>query len=510
MKKLQWVPVALAFACALTQRPVCAQNDAHSKPNIILIISDDHRWDGLGVAGNSQVKTPNLDQMAREGQWFREATIQVPTCTASRASILTGIPPSEHGFYSNNWQRQDVLRPDAFSKNEVLPEEMQKAGYHTALVGKWHLQAEPWLVGFDTIKHWMLPGAGPYRNPKLASGKSRELNTVKGFTQTIFANDAVEILKQKADGGTTQPLFLWLAFTAPHSHFGPNPKPFDGMYDGKTAKQLAPSTFHDDPAKRDDSDEAWRKYYEAISALDAEVGRVMDTVRNSSLSTNTLVVFIGDNGYMMGARDMWGKYVPYEGSLRVPMIAWGPDSIIGSKGTTVTAAANSIDLPPTFVQLAGGTPPAEWAGRELTPVFKDGKPHNITWAVSQYPDHKSPQKHIKAYRVIRTPDHKLIVFHPESGQGPELYNLAKDPGEKVNLYGKPEVAQVQKNLEMQLGQFREKTGDTQWDMKGKVVSFRQMARQGTVQASEDDEEEQERPKNKKARRRQQQQQQRNQ
>lgn len=497
-------------SCMLAPGANAQDGNAPEKPNIILMISDDHRWDGLGIAGNKYIKTPNLDRMAREGQWYREATIQVPTCTASRASILTGLPPSEHGFYSNNWQRADVLNPHGFDKYEVLPEQLQQAGYHTAFAGKWHLSADPWLVGFETIKHWMLPGAGPYRNPKLATGRSRETRVTNGYTQTIFANDALEILDAKASGETTQPLFLWLAFTAPHDRFGPNPKPFDGMYDNKTASELAPETFHGDPNARDKG-ETWKKYYEAISALDAEVGRVMDKVRNSSLSTNTLVVFIGDNGFMMGARNMWGKYVPYEGALRVPMIAWGPDRIVGAKGSTVTAAANSIDLPPTFVKLAGGTPPGSWVGRDITAVLKDGKPHDITWAVSQYPDHKSPMEHVKAYRVIRTPEYKLIHFHPDSGQGHELYDLKKDPAEKNNLYGKPQVAEVQKSLEKRLGEFRQKSGDTGWDMKGEVVSFRQLAKQGKVSWGEDsDEDEEQRPRGKKARRQQRQKQQQNQ
>lgn len=495
------VALAGVVGCMLTPCVYAQDGSASDKPNIILMISDDHRWDGLGIAGNKNIKTPNLDRMAREGQWFREATIQVPTCTASRASILTGLPPSEHGFYSNNWQRADVLNSHGFDKYDVLPEQLQESGYHTAFAGKWHLSADPWLVGFETIKHWMLPGAGPYRNPRLATGNSRELESVNGYTQTIFADDALEILDEKASGETTQPLFLWLAFTAPHDRFGPNPKQYDGMYDDKTAAELAPSTFYGNPSSK--GDDSWRNYYEAISALDAGVGRVMDKVRNSSLSTNTLVVFLGDNGFMMGARDMWGKYVPYEDSLRVPMIAWGPNSIVGTKGTTVTASANSIDLPPTFVKLAGGTPPESWVGRDITAVLKDGKPHDVTWAVSQYPDHKSPIDHVKAYRVIRTQEYKLILFHPDSGQGHALYDLKKDPAEKNNLFGKPEVAEIQKKLEAQLATFREKSGDNQWEMKGKVVSFRQMAKQGKVSWSEDsDEGKEQRPRGKKARRQQ--------
>lgn len=444
------------------------------KPNIVFIISDDQRWDGLGVAGNPNVMTPHLDRMAKKGQWYREATIQVPTCSASRSAILTGLPPAQNGWYSNDNQRADILEPHGFDQYTLLPKELAKVGYHTAFAGKWHLIPEPWLCGFETVKRWMLAGAGAYRNPTLAEGNSRDRKVVKGYTQTIFADDAISVLKNKADGGTTQPLFLWLAFTAPHSKFQPNPPPFDGMYDDKTAKELAPPTFYDDPDKTRNSTETWRHYYEAISALDSEVGRIMDTVRNSSLSSNTVVVFLGDNGYMMGSRGLTGKYVPYEDSIRVPLIMWGPDSIMGARGTTVTASVNSLDLSPTFIKLAGGTPHAEWVGRDVTPTIKDGQPHDITWAVSSYPDYQT--KRHKAYRTIRTPEHKLILWHPSASLTPELYDLKKDPAENTNLYGKPEAAEVQKKLETQLTEYRQKAHDNSWDLKGPIKSMRAMDR----------------------------------
>jgi len=458
-----------------------------SRPNIIFLISDDQRWDVLGIAGNEAIKTPNLDRMAREGQWYREATIQIPLCAPSRAAMLTGMPPSENGYYSNNHHRADVRQAHGFDQYEVLPDVIRKAGYHTAFVGKWHLIPDPWLCGFETVKHWMLPGAGPYRGPRLANGKSRVTEKVEGFTQNIFADDALEVLDKKADGITTEPLFMWVAFTAPHLAFGPNPEPISGMYDGKSAEELAPDTFYDDPLKAHGGVDAWRKYYEAISAVDAQVGRIMNKVRDSSLSTNTLVVFLGDNGFMMGRRGQWGKSVPYEDSLRVPLIVWGPDTLMQAKGTTVTASANSIDLPVTFAKLAGAEVPEKWVGRDLSPVIRDGKNHGIDWAVSQFPDHGTVRGQTAAYRTIRTPEYKLIVWHPMGEKKSELYDLEKDPAENTNLYGDPKVADVQAKLEKQLADFRAKAGDDQWDMKGEVLSFRETGSYG-------DEEREEKPK----------------
>jgi len=471
MKTFKLLFVSAIFGMGAT---VAAQDSVDSsRPDIILLISDDQRWDGLGIAGNDVIKTPNLDRMAREGQWYREATIQIPLCAPSRAAMLTGMPPSENGYYSNNHQRADVRQAHGFDQYEVLPDVLRKAGYDTAFVGKWHLIPDPWLCGFETVKHWMLPGAGPYRGPRLANGKSRETEKVEGFTQTIFADDALEVLNEKAEGNTTEPLFMWVAFTAPHLAFIPNPEPIAGMYKGKSAEELAPKTFYDDPQKARHGDKDWQDYYEAITAVDAQVGRIMDKVRDSSLSTNTLVVFIGDNGFMMGRRGQWGKSVPYEDSLRVPLIVWGPDNVMEAKGTTVTASANSLDLPVTFAKLAGADVPEKWVGRDLSPVIRDGKNHGIDWAVSQFPDHGTVRGQTAAYRTIRTPKHKLIVWHPMGDKKPELYDLVKDPAENTNLYGDPTVADVQARLEKQLAEFRTKAGDDQWDMKGNVLSFRE-------------------------------------
>lgn len=457
-----------ALLTVVAVSPAIAEAD---KPNIVFLISDDHRWDALGIAGNPHIKTPHLDRMAREGQWHRHFTIQIPTCSPSRATLLTGRTPTGHGWYSNEWQRKDVIGANGFDQYNLLPKELIKAGYHTAFTGKWHITPDPWLVGFQSIRRWMLGGAGAFENPRLAQGASRETKVVNGFTQTIFADDAVAELNKRERGETTQPLFLWVAFTAPHGPFGPNPAPHASAYAGKTGKELAPETFYDDPRKTKKGRQTWNNYYEAMSALDAEVGRVLDTVRQSSLSTNTLVIFVGDNGFMMGRRNMHGKYVPYDDSLVVPMIAWGPESIIGAQGTTVTASLNSLDLPPTFVKLAGGTPPADWAGRDATAVLRDGQPHELTYAVSEYPDHDSLIDHVEAYRVIRTPEYKLIEWHPGTKREPEFYDLVKDPAENKNLYGTAEVAEAQARLKSLLDEHRKKTGDDQWEMKGPLGMF---------------------------------------
>jgi len=269
---------------------------------------------------------------------------------------------------------------------------------------------------------------------------------------------------------------MWLAMTAPHGGFVPNPEPFSGMYKGKTAHDLAPATYHGDRDTTAILPRVWANYYEAITALDHEVGRVLTTIEtNDKLASNTLVVFLGDNGFMMGSRGMRGKYVPFEESLRVPMIAWGAKSVLGATGET-SACVNSLDLPPTFAKLAGADIPTEWAGREATAVLKDGKPNGFDWSVSEYVDSRSEIEHVQAYRAIRTPDAKLVIYHPTHNEPNAAYDLTNDPGEKNNLYDNPEGKAIREKLEPQLAQWREKTGDTTWDMTEPVIDFERASR----------------------------------
>jgi arylsulfatase A-like enzyme len=182
------------------------------RPNILFIISDDQRWDALGAAGNQAIHTPVLDRLAREGVWFRQATIHVPQCSPTRATLLTGLPPHRHRWYSNQYQHADVQNADGFKGLATLPGLLRQAGYTTVLTGKWHPRPDPWNCGFGAVRVWLPGGGGPYRNPPLARGRSRAVKEVPGYTQEIFADDAIAFLK--SEEATRRPFFLWLAFTA--------------------------------------------------------------------------------------------------------------------------------------------------------------------------------------------------------------------------------------------------------------------------------------------------------
>ena len=143
------------------------------RPNFVFIISDDHRWDALGAAGNPKIKTPVLDQLARDGVYFRQATIHVSQCAPSRAVLLTGLSPHQSGYYTNQSMHPDLEWTDRF-KVPTLPGLLQQAGYRTVLAGKWHVAPDPWNVGFSDIRTWLSEAATEYRDTRLARGTSRK------------------------------------------------------------------------------------------------------------------------------------------------------------------------------------------------------------------------------------------------------------------------------------------------------------------------------------------------
>ncbi|HSF42362.1 MAG TPA: sulfatase-like hydrolase/transferase [Thermoanaerobaculia bacterium] len=419
---------------------------AAERPNIVFITSDDHRWDALGAAGNRAVHTPALDRLAADGVYFRQATVHVSQCLPSRATLLTGLTAHQHGVLSHQHQRPEAMRRDAWSDLPTLPGLLRQAGYTTVLTGKWHLEADPWRTGFSHVRRWFPQGAPPYKDPLLAQGESRETAEVKGYTQEIFSEDAIAFLQSPEAQG--KPFFLWLAFTAPHFPFEPNPPHLEALYKDKPVADLLPAGFPKDVKMQD-----WRLYYQAVSVLDEQVGRVREAIAKAGLAENTLLIFLGDNGFMMGQRGIGaegaaGKAVPYEASVRVPFLAVGPG--LGSFPKVNDLPASTLDLPPTLLALAGVEPPASWPGRNLlTAKIEDAF---IEWADDAEGGRFPP------FRMVRTARHKLIVWK-DPAKPDELYDQVSDPAEEKNLIADPAAQEVKKDLEARLRSWLDRTAD---------------------------------------------------
>lgn len=437
------------------------QSSDRNRPNIVFIISDDHRWDALGAAGNTKIKTPVLDKLAREGVYFRQATIHVSQCAPSRATLLTGLSPHQNGYLSNNFLRSDMQWADRFTV-PTMPGLLQQAGYQTVLAGKWHLSTDPWLTGFTDVRSWLPEGASSYVDSWLAKGNSRKKEITKGFTNEIFADDAVKFLNSAA--AKEKPFFLWLATTIPHAPYQPNPSHIEHLYEGETTADLhLPGFPKDAPVELglegSPADAAkppgLLNYYQSVSYLDELVGRVLATLEKQGLADNTIVVFLGDNGLMVGSRGLSGKVVPYEESVRVPLIIRAP-KFAAVKGRS-DVPASSLDIPATILALAGVSLPKNWGGRDLRPILKGSKKHGIDYAVSEWADTESQFRRY-THRLIRTPRYKLIRWD-KPDKPDELYDLNADPHETTNVAGKPAVRSVRDKLLRQLNSWMERTND---------------------------------------------------
>jgi N-acetylglucosamine-6-sulfatase len=453
--------VLVALLCALPSAAGAAEvRAAHARPNILFITSDDHRWDALGAAGNPAIQTPVLDRLAAEGVYFRQATTHVSLCLPVRATMLTGLAVHQHGAWDHEIQSPEADRPDAWPGRPTVATLLRDAGYRTVLVGKWHLHADPWRVGFDDIRTWLPEGGTDYRDPLLARGRSRKDKTRKGYTQQIFADDAITFLKERTT--LKKPFFLWLAFTAPHTPLEPNPPEIQRLYAGKKKEDLLPPGFPRDIPSGD-----WLHYYEAVSDLDRQIGRVLAALAEAKLKEPTVVVFTGDNGFLMGHKGMGvtgthGKVVPYEGSVRVPMILWSPRWKV--QAGPADLAASTLDIPPTLLELAGLHPPDNWPGRDLVAAVERDRNTGLEDAFSEWAGENSERWGRETFRSVRTPHHKLIVWK-DPARRPELYDLIADPLEEKNLIDAPEAQAIRKDLEERLRRWMERTADPARDWR---------------------------------------------
>ncbi|MGI8908037.1 MAG: sulfatase family protein [Candidatus Sumerlaeaceae bacterium] len=474
------------------------------RPNIVLIISDDHRWDCIGAAGNPHVKTPNLDQLARDGVYFEQATIHTPQCSPCRASLLTGLPPHQNGWYSNQTQQRRVHAPNGFSHLPTVPGLLQKNGYRTVLVGKWHLKPEPWNVGFSDVRTWLPGGGGPYKDVRLAHGKSRQVTTTTGYLQDVLGQDAAEFIS--SPDAKEKPFFLWMALTAPHTPLRPNPEHLQALYAGKKNAQLAPKGFtrgspeeqftsftvyaarkaakatkegkgakaakkaepgkHGKAGKKKPETD-WHDYYAAVSSADEQVGRVRDALKKAQLDQNTIVVFLGDNGMMRGSRGWDGKVLPYEESVRVPMLVYSPG--FGSYHGKSTAAVSSLDLPPTFLYWANVGVPTEWPGRDLLNAMNAPTGPGFEHSFSEFADNVSPKFGPLEYRLVRMPDAKLIRWS-DPAKGEEFFDLKNDPRELNNQIANAAYAEKIKGLRERLDEWQKRTADKNTTSPSDLVS----------------------------------------
>ncbi|HVF87608.1 MAG TPA: sulfatase, partial [Pyrinomonadaceae bacterium] len=346
--------------------------------NIIFILADDHRYDALGFMGHPFLRTPNLDALARGGAHFPNAFVTTALCSPSRASILTGLYAHRHQVVDNNNPVPDNLT--------FFPQFLQRAGYETALVGKWHMGGEiddP-QRGFD---HWVsFKGQGTYLPNQQGLNVNGRRVPQKGYITDELTDYALDWLKSRKGD---RPFMLYLSHKAVHSEFIPAER-HRGLFRNQPFTPpltMNPQNHENAPAWVRNQRNSWhgvdfpyhsdldiaeyyRQYTETLLAVDDSVGRVLDFLREKNLLSSTLVVYMGDNGFAFGEHGLIDKRTAYEESMRVPLLMHCPELVRG--GTAVKQVVANIDIAPTLLETAGLQAPAGMDGKSFLALARDG------------------------------------------------------------------------------------------------------------------------------------------
>jgi arylsulfatase A-like enzyme len=498
LKSAGW---AVASSGALSLLPSCStmgqmMGAERKPPNIIFIMTDDHASHALSCYGSKINKTPNLDRIANEGMRFNNCFCTNSICAPSRAVILTGKHSHMNGITDNR------LKFDG--SQQTFPKLLQKAGYETAMVGKWHLKTDP--TGFD---YWnILPGQGSYYNPVMIEMGQRKKYT--GYVSDIITDHCLNWLKERKGD---KPFCLMYHHKAPHRNWQPGPKHLtmyddvtipepDNLFDdyfnrGRAAKEqdmsiektlnksdlklTAPRNLNPEQKKLWDAaygpkNEAFRQanlqgkdlvrwkyqryikdYLRCIASVDDNVGRLLDYLDEAGLTENTVVLYTGDQGFYLGDHGWFDKRFMYEESLRMPFLVRYPKQV--KPGSVNDDLVQNLDFAPTFLDFAGIDKPADVQGESLRPLLRGRTPKR--WRKSiYYHYYEYPAVHsVKRHYGVRTERYKLIHFYHDIDEW-ELYDLQKDPREMNNVLNDPKYANVVEELKAELKRLRKKYKDT--------------------------------------------------
>jgi len=492
----------------------CVKQEA-PRPNIIFIMADDHTSQAFGVYGSrlSDLNpTPRIDRLAHEGILFENAFCTNSICTPSRASIMTG----QYSHVNGILDLDGTLAPE----KHYLAIEMKALGYETAMVGKWHLKSEP--ASFDY--YCVLPGQGDYHDPDFLVRGEREwpgnIKSSKGHSSDMITDISLEWLENRRD--KSKPFFLMHHFKAPHDMFEfahryadyledvEIPEPASMYYNANNGSLATrgynealihdigssighrnyirnmgmhmdiDSTIPDPEYTHLAYQEYLKRYLRCVKGVDDNVGRLFAYLEENGLMDNTIIIYTGDQGFMLGEHDYIDKRWMYEESLRMPLLLRYPPGI--KAGTRSDAIVNNVDFAPTILDLAGGTVPAYMQGESFRYILETGiEPGGWKQATYyRYWMHMAHQHANPAHFGIRTMDYKLIFFYGiyyrdhgveanfkgwgnrytfRTPPGWEFYDLKKDPFEMDNRYGDPAYDSIVAELKVQLKELRQELNE---------------------------------------------------
>lgn len=422
------------------------------RPNIVFILIDDLRWDDLAYAGHPFSKTPHIDRIAKEGVSFRNAFATTPLCSPSRATILTGQYAHRHGITDN------TERSPATHRLETFPLLLQRAGYETAFVGKWHMgNDDSPRPGFD---HWAgLKGQGASLDSTInLNGKVTE---TKGYVTDRLTDHALEFLKRPR----SKPFLLYLSHKALHpetiqradgslsdpgaSNFIPADRHkslYQGEYVPRRPNALAPPEGK--PAlnrplpgvpplspETGSSDKTILNRLRMLASVDDSTGAVLKALEAAGTLDQTLVVVTSDHGYFYGEHGLSvERRLPYEESIRIPLALRHP-ALVPERGATRDQTVLTIDFAPTLLEIGGAPRAAKIQGKSFASLLKQNGPElHDAFLIEYYSDAVFPRMQNMGYQAVRSADWKYIHYLHLPGSD-ELYDLNRDPYEMRNLAG---------------------------------------------------------------------------
>lgn len=510
MKTKLSILTSLGFIAAAPA--VYAQN-AQQRPNIIYIMSDDHAFQAISAYGGSLkdfAPTPNIDRIARDGMRFDRCLVTNSISGPCRAVILTGKYSHLNGFMKNDGQ-------EPFDgSQQTFPKLLQKSGYNTAMIGKWHLGSDP--TGFN---HWeILPGQGNYYNPDFITKEGTHIDT--GYVTELITGKSIKWISEvKASG---KPFMLMMHHKAPHREWqpGPNelslykdvtfPEPsslFEDYSNRGTAEKTQDMTISETMRLEEDlklfknrsnvnttginrmnteQAKAWDNVYEpiiknfyesdlkgkelisfkyqrylqdylaCIAAVDKSVGEVLDYLKENGLDRNTIVIYASDQGFYLGEHGWFDKRWMFEESYRTPLLIKWPGNI--EPGSVNKDMVSNIDIAETFLEIAGVKIPSDMQGRSMVPVLKGKTPGN--WRKEHYYHYyEYPGPHmVKRHYGISTERYKLIHYYYDIDEW-ALYDLKTDPQEMNNVYNDPAYNSVKSDLHKRLNNLMVKYKDSE-------------------------------------------------
>jgi arylsulfatase A-like enzyme len=463
----------LLLACLIACFPGLADLSAAERPNVVVVICDDLRWDALSCAGHPHVKTLNIDRLAAEGLYFENMFCTTSLCSPSRASILSGLYAHAHGVTNNFTEYPEGLAS--------FPRQLQQAGYKSAYLGKWHMgeeNDEP-RPGFDYfVTH---KGQGKYFDTEF-NFNGRERRVVPGYYTTVVTDMALEWLREHEKTSGDEPFLLMLGHKAPHSFYFPEPK-YEHVFDDVDVNYPHSSFKLDDKPKwiterlytwhgiygpifewRKDfpNDKAAgvlefanmvRAYWGTILSVDDSMGRLLEALGELGELDNTVVIFMGENGLLEGEHGMVDKRTMHAASIRIPMLIRYPGLTSPSEPKRVQEQVLTVDVAPTILELCGAEPLSNIHGRSFARLIREGDPDWRTAWFYHY-NYEKQFPYTPNIRGIRTDRWKYIRY-PHGDGGPdrhmaELYDIQNDPEETTNLIESAENQELIADLQQQL------------------------------------------------------------